>query len=116
MLNQLLEQMSKQCLYCYKAIDESKGDFHEACSLEFFGTKTAPLLEYSFNQMAELAKNVVERSIAMPGVQPKLSLSLVSEVMDNVAVGRLKVVGALGGNYILSHLPKTIVKCHRMNM
>lgn len=92
--------MSKKCLYCYKASSESEGDFHEACSLKFFGTKTAPVLEYSFNQMAKLAKNVVERSIAVPGVQPKLSLSFVSEVMDNGAEGRLTVVGALGGNYI----------------
>ncbi len=93
--------MSKKCLYCYKTLDDTiGGDFHEACSLGFFGTKTAPLLTYSFKQMAELAKNVVERSVAVPGVQPKLSLSLVSEVMDDGAAGRLTVVGALGGNYI----------------
>ncbi|MDP2385969.1 MAG: HipA domain-containing protein [Bacteroidota bacterium] len=94
--------MSKKCLYCYKAIDESiEGDFHEKCSQEFFGMKQAPLLTYSFDQMAELAKNVVERSVAVPGVQPKLSLSLVKETLANGSAGRLTVVGALGGNYIL---------------
>ena len=77
------------------------GDFHERCSLEFFGAKNAPVLPYSFHQMAELAKNVVERSVAVPGVQPKLSLSLVNGVMENGSRGRLTVVGALGGNYIL---------------
>lgn len=92
--------MSKKCLYCYKAIKGSENDFHEACSLEFFGTKHAPVLEYSFNQMRELAENVVERSIAVPGVQPKLSLSLVGEALNNGDVRRLTVVGALGGNYI----------------
>jgi serine/threonine-protein kinase HipA len=89
--------MSKKCLYCYKELSDTiEGEFHEHCSLEFFGTKKAPRLEYSFDQMEELAKNVVERSIAVPGVQPKLSLSYINE-----DVGRLTVVGALGGNFIL---------------
>lgn len=78
----------------------AEGDFHEHCSLSFFGTKNAPVLSYSFNQMAELAKNVVERSVAVPGVQPKLSLSLVNEAIGNINTSRLTVVGALGGNYI----------------
>lgn len=50
--------------------------------------------------MAELAKNVVERSVAVPGVQPKLSLSIVSDAIQDGNKGRLTVVGALGGNYI----------------
>jgi len=93
--------MSRKCLYCYKTLkNPSEGDFHESCSMEFFGTKKTPLLLYSFNQMAELAKNVVERSVTVPGVQPKLSLTLVNEVMRDGNKGRLTVVGALGGNYI----------------
>ena len=100
MLHQLQETMSKKCLYCYKAIEGSDVDFHEACSMSFFGTKKAPLLGYSLNQMKDLAKNVVERSIAVPGVQPKLSLSLIGEALNNDDAGRLTVVGALGGNYI----------------
>lgn len=50
--------------------------------------------------MTELAKNVVERSVAVPGVQPKLSLTIVKDALANGARGRLTVVGALGGNYI----------------
>ncbi|MES2284087.1 MAG: HipA domain-containing protein [Bacteroidota bacterium] len=92
--------MSKKCLYCYKVLGKSEGDFHEHCSLEFFGIKKAPLLSYSLSQMAELAKNVIERSIAVPGVQPKLSLSLVNDAMGKATTERLTVVGALGGNYI----------------
>ena len=92
--------MSKKCLYCYKTIVGAEDDFHEACSLNFFGTKKAPLLGYSLNQMTDLAKNIVERSVAVPGVQPKLSLSLVNEALTNGGAGRLTVVGALGGSYI----------------
>lgn len=93
--------MNKKCLYCYKELEASaQNDFHSHCSLEFFGTKTAPLLSYSLNQMTELAKDVVERSVAVPGVQPKLSLSLVKDTMTYGNKARLTVVGALGGNYI----------------
>ena len=92
--------MNSKCLYCYQVI-KSNGDFHEKCSLEFFGTKNPPNLSYTLDQMTELAKNVVERSIAVPGVQPKLSLTVVREALNNGDSGRLTVVGALGGNYIL---------------
>lgn len=49
--------------------------------------------------MSELAKDIVERSVSVPGVQPKLSMSLIDEV-KNGGNFRLTVVGALGGNYI----------------
>lgn len=78
---------------------ESEKDFHEKCSLAFFGTPNPPQIEYSLDQMNELAKNVVERSIAVPGVQPKLSMSLVTESTGQINT-RLTIVGALGGNYI----------------
>ena len=93
--------MSKKCLYCYQLLDKkASGDFHEQCSLDFFGTKQQPVFEHSLQQMSELAKNVVERSVAVPGVQPKLSLSVINDTMQDGNKGRLTVVGALGGNYI----------------
>lgn len=90
--------MKHKCLYCYEPIND-KLEFHEACSKSFFGTSTPPILDYSIDQMEELAKNVVERSVAVPGVQPKLSMSLVKEAKSNSDT-RLTVVGALGGHYI----------------
>ncbi|MCF6294266.1 MAG: HipA domain-containing protein [Flavobacteriaceae bacterium] len=90
--------MKNKCLYCYESL-KNETDFHEACSLSFFGTREAPRLEYSLDQMSELAKNIVERSISVPGVQPKLSMSLINEVKD-ASNFRLTVVGALGGKYI----------------
>jgi serine/threonine-protein kinase HipA len=73
--------MENRCLYCYELV-EGESDFHEKCSMEFFGTPTPPEIEYSLDQMDELAKNVVERSVAVPGVQPKLSMSLVKETKE----------------------------------
>lgn len=74
-------------------------DFHEKCCRAFFGFATPPAFPYSIYQMAELAVSVVERSIAVPGVQPKLSLSIIKENQRKVN-NRLTVVGALGGQYI----------------
>ncbi len=90
--------MANRCLYCYQDI-EGEHDFHKQCSLAFFGTPIPPRIEYSLDQMDELAKNVVERSIAVPGVQPKLSMSLVKETREKPDT-RLTVLGALGGQYI----------------
>lgn len=84
-----------KCLFCYKELS-GEGDFHEECSLKFFGTKTPPKIPYSIQEMTTLAEQVVERSISVPGVQPKLSMSLFENNNDQ----RLTVLGALGGNYI----------------
>ncbi|MDH5476040.1 MAG: HipA domain-containing protein [Cyclobacteriaceae bacterium] len=90
--------MENRCLYCYEPVALGH-DFHEKCSLKFFGTLTPPSIEYSLGQMDELAKNVVERSVSVPGVQAKLSMSLVKEAKGKPDT-RLTVIGALGGQYI----------------
>jgi serine/threonine-protein kinase HipA len=91
--------MNDKCLYCYETVNTG-GDFHEKCCREFFGVPVPPELPYSLDQMADLAKKVVEQRITVPGVQSKLSMSLVKETRENSGT-RLTVVGALGGNYIL---------------
>lgn len=91
--------MKSKCLYCFGETTGGK-DFHDKCSMEFFGSTTPPIVEYSLSQMDELAKNVVERSVAVPGVQPKLSMSLIKETREK-ANTRLTVIGALGGEFIL---------------
>ena len=91
--------MSNTCLYCYKETT-NENEFHEECALDFFDSRAIPKLPYDLSQMTALAKNVVERSIAVPGVQAKLSMSLVEKATENTDI-RLTVVGALGGNYIL---------------
>lgn len=92
--------MSNKCLYCYKDLN-TEGDFHTSCSLSFFGSPKPPALNYTIDEMAELARQVVENSITVPGVQPKLSLSFIKDVLKDETNGRLTVLGAMGGNYIL---------------
>lgn len=98
-------------MYCYDTLEANFiGDFHEKCSLAFFDTKEPPIFEHSLKQMSALAKNVIERSVAVPGVQPKLSLSIINDALQDGSKGRLTVVGALGGNYIFKppseHFPE----------
>ena len=90
--------MKNNCLYCYQALT-NEVDFHQKCVLKFFGTNQAPAMLHTNNEMYVLAKQVIERSVAVPGVQPKLSMSILKEKGLGVQ-GRLTVVGALEGNYI----------------
>jgi serine/threonine-protein kinase HipA len=90
--------MNNRCLYCYDSVPE-RHDLHEKCSLRFFGTSTPPSLTYSLDEMDILAKKTVERSVAVPGVQAKISMSLIKGARGKTDT-RLTVVGALGGQYI----------------
>lgn len=88
----------QKCLYCYEPIT-GDSEIHESCSRKFFGSPQPPVIPYSYNEMSELAKEVVQRSVAVPGVQPKLSMSIIKDA-HNAKDKRLTVVGALGGVYI----------------
>ena len=96
-----------KCLFCYQLLKDNEIDFHKKCSKKIFGAETAPLLNYTLSEMEFLAKEVIETSISVPGVQPKLSLSFVKEKLEDGTRGRLTVLEALGGNYILK--PQNIV-------
>lgn len=99
-----------RCLYCYQPLAEAQTDFHPACSRKIFGTTTSPLLNYTEEQMNDLALQVVQSQITVTGVQPKLSLDIVGE--NKQGLKRFTIVG-LWGSYILKpptnnypHLPE----------
>ena len=91
-----------KCLYCYKPLTEEKEikqEYHQTCSKKFFGTNTPPKIEYSQNDMLELAKKVVKSQRTVTGVQPKLSLSR-KKMTEDSTTERFTIVG-LWGKYIL---------------
>ena len=101
--------MSK-CLYCYHELGEGQVDFHPSCARKFFGSKTAPILPYTRNNMAELARQVIRTSTSVTGVQAKMSLD-VNRCDKNEPV-KFTIVG-LWGKYIFKpqsakypHLPE----------
>ena len=83
------------CLFCYQEV-EDKSLYHASCCKKFFGTKDLPELQLDKNLLNQLAKQTVNRRIAVTGVQPKLSVNLSKELGKN----RLTLVG-LWGQYIL---------------
>jgi serine/threonine-protein kinase HipA len=90
-----------KCLYCYKALDIHQVNYHPKCVIAFFGTKHPPVLPYRLNEMEKLAKEAAELSITVPGVQPKLSLGWIKTALENGHQGRLTIMDALEGQYIL---------------
>lgn len=86
-----------KCLYCYNTLDEAQHDFHAACAKKMFGTEQAPIIDFNLKQIEELAKQIVIKSVAVTGVQPKLSLEIKKHKNE---LSRLTIVG-LYGNFIL---------------
>lgn len=92
----------RRCLSCYMELDpKHQGDYHPKCNKAFFGTKHAPVLPYRLSEMEKLAKEAAELSVTVPGVQPKLSLGWIKTELKDGHQGRLTVMDALEGHYIL---------------
>ena len=71
------------------------------CVKTFFNQSDVPELPYDFSEMEKLAKQVALQSIAVPGVQPKLSLGWIKNDIQDGHKGRLTIMNALDGDYIL---------------
>jgi len=97
---------TQKCLFCYENLDNSEKDFHSKCSKKFFGTATPPFLDVSLTEIEKLAVNILQRSVSITGVQPKLSVDLVpkgslrEKGKNKKESPWLSIVG-LWGNYIL---------------
>ena len=82
-----------KCLYCYSALEKGEKDFHAKCVKKFFGTEKVPTLDYSCEELEELAVQVIKDQTSLTGVQPKLSLHL----NKHEGSQRLTIVGLWGG-------------------
>ncbi len=94
--------MNNRCLYCYQPLTRSEHNFHAKCSKKIFGTNEPPLLDFSLEEIDELALTVIQSQITVTGVQPKLSLNLSTSKNEP---NRFTIVGVLG-NYILKPTTK----------
>jgi serine/threonine-protein kinase HipA len=82
------------CWFCYK--NSGAYNYHPKCARRFFGSEIAPDLQLDRVLLKQLAEQIVNKSIALTGVQPKLSVTLEKAREGN----RLTIVG-LWGEYIL---------------
>ena len=71
----------KPCLFCGKPIEETpqKGQWHQGCSKKFFGTDLPPLVSLSKHNLELIASKAIGVGVTLPGVQKKLSLTLLTE-------------------------------------
>jgi serine/threonine-protein kinase HipA len=88
----------RNCQICLEALGETESDYHNRCCRLVFGQAHPPKLPFYWEELNALAEKVVRSRIAIPGVQPKLSLHL--ERGGASAGGRFTIVG-LEGNHIL---------------
>ena len=99
-----------RCLCCGQPLYDGETFYHKRCAKKLFSSTQIPALNYTLEELNELAKNTLLDRISVPGVQPKLSLHL--ERTTQTASPRLTLVG-LAGDYILkpqssqwAHLPE----------
>lgn len=86
------------CHICCQPLNGDESLYHAKCSSRLFGSRSPPALQYGWKEINHLATQFVKRRIAVPGVQPKLSLHL--ERPNKSEGGRLTLVG-LEGEFIL---------------
>lgn len=90
---------TRRCLCCYKELPDSiPGSYHPACANRLFGTRNAPELPYTRDNIEDLALQVLRKSTSVTGVQPKLSLDINRGKKNEP--DKLTIVG-LWGNFIL---------------
>lgn len=86
------------CHICLEKLEEGQAIYHQSCCKKLFDSSLPPDLPYSWCQLNKLAENIIRQQVAVPGVQPKLSLHL--ERHTRPRSSRFTLVSMQGG-YIL---------------
>ena len=94
----MMNELKNKCLCCYKELKKGENGYHASCALKLFGSKEAPILPYTRDNIDKLALEILESSTSVTGVQAKLSLDI--NRGEKNEPDKLTIVG-LWGNYIL---------------
>lgn len=94
----MMNEFENKCLCCYKELKKGENGYHASCALKLFGSKEAPILPYTRDNIDKLALEILESSTSVTGVQAKLSLDI--NRGEKNEPDKLTIVG-LWGNYIL---------------
>jgi serine/threonine-protein kinase HipA len=97
----------KKCLACYEKLTGSEQEYHEKCCRKIFGSSTAPILDYNLREITLMARQVIANRFAIPGVQPKLSMTTAKIKTKNHKSERFTIVGLWNGLYVLKPPTKT---------
>lgn len=66
----------KKCLICYQELSDNTYNYHLKCSKKFFGYELAPVFPHKLSEILKLAKQEINRNLAITGVQKKISLGI----------------------------------------
>lgn len=91
------QKASRRCLVCFEAIGLTGSEYHTGCSKKLFLSEKPPVLRYALSDVQNMAKEFINRRLAIPGVQPKLSLTYENPKSHD----RLTIVGLWEGTYVL---------------
>lgn len=86
------------CHICLLPLNSSEELYHTSCCKKLFGSPKPPTFPYAWEELNQLAEQIISQHITIPGVQPKLSMHL--EKGGRARDARLTLVGLEGG-YIL---------------
>jgi serine/threonine-protein kinase HipA len=70
---------NSRCLFCEKELGADEIDFHARCLRRMFGSSSTPTIDLSSEEIDRLAKKSIASGLTVPGVQKKLSLSLLKQ-------------------------------------
>lgn len=87
-----------RCQICLGPLAATEAIHHDACCRNLFDSARPPQLPFTWADLNVLAERILRSHVAVPGVQPKLSLHL--EQGTDANTGRFTLVGLEGG-YIL---------------
>ena len=86
------------CHICLQPLKNGEELYHATCCKKLFGSTTPPTFPYAWEELNQMAEQVISQHITVPGVQPKLSMHI--EKSGRTRGSRLTLIGLEGG-YIL---------------
>lgn len=88
----------QKCLVCFNLLQKNESFYHFHCGKKLFDSDLFPTLLVTKKEIENLTSQFLNKRLAIPGVQKKLSLNFLSTKSNEK---RLTIIGILGGQFIL---------------
>ena len=61
----MTNDLENKCLCCYKELKKNENGYHASCAFRLFGSKEAPILPYTRDNIDKLALEVLKSSTSV---------------------------------------------------